>query len=249
MSYESLEPEYQHQEEMLVPISEQKLGEIFTAVMSRVYGWMTLGLLVTTLSSLAVLSVPALFNLFYSNRLVFWGLVIGQFILVIAISRAASKLSSGVALALFFLYAALMGVMLTGIFLLYSLGTIVFAFGITTVIFLLLTVIGLTTKQDLTRWGPILLVGLLGMILASIVNIFFFSEILYWVTTYVLVLIFMGLIVYDSQRIKKMAYAAASEGMPEQQVISSIGVMGALSLYLDFINLFLLLLRIFGRRR
>ncbi|HUM69432.1 MAG TPA: Bax inhibitor-1 family protein, partial [Chloroflexota bacterium] len=109
--------------------------------------------------------------------------------------------------------------------------------------------VGLTTKQDLTRWGPILLFSLLGLILASIVNIFFFSETLYWIITYAGVLIFMGLIVYDSQKIKKMTAVAALSGQPANKVVSSVGVMGALRLYLDFINLFLFLLRIFGRRR
>lgn len=246
MSYDS---EFQYRETSPTPLSEQQLGEMFNAVMTRVYGWMTLGLLITTLTSLAVLFVPGLFNLVYGNMLVFWGIVIAEFVLVIGASRAASKLSSGRALAMFFIYAALNGITLTGFFLLFELGSIAFTFGITVVIFILLTIVGLTTKQDLTRWGPILLFGLLGVILASIVNIFFFSETLYWIITYAGILIFLGLIVYDSQKIKKMTAAAAASGLAEDRVIGSIGVIGALSLYLDFINLFLLLLRIFGRRR
>jgi FtsH-binding integral membrane protein len=246
MSYDS---GFSQSESLPTQVSEQKLGEMFNAVMARVYGWMTLGLIITTLSSLLTLSSPRLLNLVFSSSLAFWGIFIAQFVLVIAIGRSVSKLSSGRALALFFLYSALMGVWLSVIFLAFDLGTIVFTFGITAVIFILLTIVGLTTKQDLTRWGPIMLFGLVGIILASIVNIFFFSETLYWIITYAGVLLFMGLIVYDSQKIKKMTYGAAVSGLPEDRVISSIGVMGALSLYLDFINLFLFLLRIFGRRR
>ncbi len=245
MSYES---EFQHQEDLPVQVSEQKLGEMFNAVMVRVYGWMTLGLLITAVVSLFVVSNPGILSFIYGNGLVTIGVIIGFFVLIISIGRAASKMSSGKALALYFVFAALMGVWLSMIFLIYAPGAIVFTFGLTAAIFVLLTIVGLTTKQDLTRWGPILLFGLIGIILASIVNIFFFSETVYWIITYAGVLIFMGLIMYDSQRIKKMTYAAASQGMTEDRVISSIGVMGALSLYLNFINLFLFLLRIFGRR-
>ncbi|MCL4265500.1 MAG: Bax inhibitor-1/YccA family protein [Anaerolineae bacterium] len=246
MSYES---DFGQSEPLPVQISEQQLSEMFNAVMVRVYGWMTLGLFVTTVASLLTLTSPALLNFIYSSGWVYFGFLIGMFALIFAIGRSASKMASGRALALFMVFAALMGVWLSAIFIVYAADSIFFTFGLTTVIFVLLTVVGLTTKQDLTRWGPILLFSLLGLILASIVNIFFFSETLYWIITYAGVLIFMGLIAYDSQKIKKMTYAAAMSGRTEGQVISSIGVMGALTLYLDFINLFLFLLRIFGRRR
>lgn len=241
--------EFKH-EEGFPAISEQKVGEMFNAVMTRVYGWMTLGLLVTTITSFIVAMNPRLLITIYSNTFVYWGLFIGMFILVIAITRAASKLASGVALGLFFLYAALMGVWLSMVIILFynDPSAVTTTFAVTTVVFVLLSVLGLTTKQDLTRWGPILLVGLVGIILASLLNIFLGSDTLYWVITYVGILLFMGLIVYDSQRIKKMTQAAAISGRTEGQVVSSIGVLGALSLYLDFINLFLLLLRLFSRR-
>jgi len=246
MAYDS---EFQYSETSPEPISEQKLGEMFNAVMTRVYGWMTLGLFVTTIASLLTLMSPALLNFIYSSMLVYFGFMIGMFALIFAIGRSARKMASGQALALFMVFAALMGVWLSAVFIIYAGDSIFFTFGLTTVIFILLTIVGLTTKQDLTRWGPILLFGLLGVILASIINIFFFNETLYWIITYAGILIFLGLIVYDSQKIKKMTYAAAMSGQTEGRVISSIGVLGALNLYLDFINLFLLLLRIFGRRR
>jgi len=244
----SFESEYKHNEEMPVPISDQQLSEMFTAVMARVYGWMTLGLLVTAVVSLVVVNNPGFLTFFYSSTLAYIGMIIGMFVLIFAIGRAASKMAPTQALTLYFVFAALMGVWLSFIFLVYAPQAIVFTFGLTAAIFLVLTVIGLTTKQDLTRWGPILLIGLLGIIIASIVNIFVQSPTLYWIISYLGVLIFMGLIAYDSQKIKKMTYAAAAQGATQKEVVGSIGVMGALSLYLDFINLFLFLLRIFGRR-
>lgn len=243
------ESDFGQSEPVSVQVSEEKLAEMFNAVMVRVYGWMTLGLFVTTVASLLTLTSPALLNFIYGSGLVYFGFMIGMFALIFAIGRSASKMATGRALALFMVFAGLMGVWLSAIFLIYVGESILFTFGLTAVIFVLLTVVGLTTKQDLTRWGPILLFSLLGLILASIVNIFFFSETLYWIITYAGVLIFMGLIVYDSQKIKKMTYVTAVSGQPENKVVSAVGVMGALTLYLDFINLFLFLLRIFGRRR
>ena len=184
----------------------------------------------------------------FGNSLVFWGLFIGELILVISVSRAISKLSPGVGLALFFTYSALNGITLSVIFLAYGLGTILLAFGTTTLIFVILTVVGLTTKEDLTKWGPILLVGLLGIILASLINFFLASTALDWIVTYLGILIFLGLIVYDSNRIKKMTYTAVLQGNSDQQVFNGIAVIGTLHLYLDFINLFLRLLRVLGRR-
>ncbi|MBK8902382.1 MAG: Bax inhibitor-1/YccA family protein [Anaerolineaceae bacterium] len=217
--------------------------------MQRVYGWMSLGLLLTTIVAFITLSSEMVLRLVLGNMLVFWGLVIAELVLVVSVNRAINRLSSGVGLALFFLYSALSGVTLSVIFLAYGLGTILLAFGTTTLIFIILTVVGLTTKEDLTKWGPILFVGLLGIILASVLNFFFASAALDWIVTYVGILIFLGLIVYDSNLIKKMTFATVLQGNGSQEVLNGIAVMGALRLYLDFINLFLRLLRVLGRRR
>ncbi|MCA9897558.1 MAG: Bax inhibitor-1/YccA family protein [Ardenticatenaceae bacterium] len=241
--------DFNFQEQVPAAVSEARLSELFAGVMQRVYGWMSLGLLVTTIVAILTLGSPAILNFVFGNMIVFWGLVIGELILVISVNRAISRLSPGAGLALFFAYAALNGVTLSVIFLVYGLGTIVFAFGTTTLIFIILTVVGLTTKEDLTKWGPILFVGLLGIILASVVNFFFASTALDWAITYLGILIFMGLIVYDSNLIKKMTYATVLQGNDSQQMLNGIAVMGALRLYLDFINLFLRLLRVLGRRR
>lgn len=241
--------EFNFQEQYPAEVSEARLREIFAGVMQRVYGWMSLGLLLTTIVAFITLSSEMVLRLVLGNMLVFWGLVIAELVLVVSVNRAINRLSSGVGLALFFLYSALSGVTLSVIFLAYGLGTILLAFGTTTLIFIILTVVGLTTKEDLTKWGPILFVGLLGIILASVLNFFFASAALDWIVTYVGILIFLGLIVYDSNLIKKMTFATVLQGNGSQEVLNGIAVMGALRLYLDFINLFLRLLRVLGRRR
>ena len=230
-----------------LPVSEEKLSNAFIAVMTRVYLWMTLGLAVTTVVSLWVLNTPAVLNFFFTRPLALLGLFVAQIALVIALVAAIQRLSSTAALALFFVYAGLMGITLSSIFWVYDIGTITMAFGVTAVVFVLLSIVGMTTKQDLTRWGPILLFGLIGLIIATLVNMFLRSSTLDLIITYAGVLIFMGLIVFDTKYIKQMTYQAAAQGEVEV-VISRLSIIGALKLYLDFINLFLFLLRLLGRR-
>lgn len=237
----------QIQQENTHPISEEKLSSAFVAVMSRVYVWMTLGLAMTTVVSLWVLNSPAVLNFFFTRPFALLGLFIAQIALVIALVAAIQKLSTGAALGLFFLYAGLMGITLSSIFFVYDIGTITTAFGVTAVVFVLLSIVGLTTKQDLTRWGPILLFGLIGIIIATVVNMFLRSSTLDLIITYAGVLLFMGLIVFDTKYIKQMTYKAASSGDVETAVMR-LSIIGALKLYLDFINLFLFLLRLLGRR-
>jgi hypothetical protein len=240
---------FDYQEQYPAEVSDARLSEVFAGVMQRVYGWMALGLLLTTIVAFITLSSETILALVFGNMLVFWGLFIAELILVISVGRAISRLSPGVGLTLFFVYSALTGVTLSVIFLAYGLGTVLLAFGTTTLIFVILTVVGLTTKEDLTKWGPILFIGLLGIILASVVNFFLASTALDWIVTYVGILIFLGLIVYDSNMIKRATHAAVLQGNDSQQVLNGLAVMGALRLYLDFINLFLRLLRVLGRRR
>jgi len=239
--------ESQYQQDVPFPVSEQKLSETFIAVMTRVYLWMTLGLAVTTVVSLWVLNNPALLNFFFERPLALMGLFVVQIALVIALVAAIQKLSTPAALALFFAYAALMGITLSSIFIVYDIGTITMAFGVTAVVFVLLSVVGMTTKQDLTKWGPILFFALIGLIIGTVVNMFLRSSALDLIITYAGILIFMGLIVFDTKYIKQMSYAAATQGDVEA-VVGRISIIGALKLYLDFINLFLFLLRLLGRR-
>ncbi len=240
--------ESQYQQNAPLPVSEEKLSNAFIAVMTRVYLWMTLGLALTTAVSLWTLNTPAVLNFFFTRPLALFGLFIAQIALVIALVAAIQKLSPAAAVGLFFLYAGLNGITLSSIFWVYDIGTITMAFGVTAVVFVLLSIVGMTTKQDLTRWGPILLFGLIGIIIATVVNMFLGSSTLDLIITYAGVLIFMGLIVFDTKYIKQMTYKATEDGTVEM-VMSQLGIIGALKLYLDFINLFLFLLRLLGRSR
>lgn len=237
---------YQYAENLPAP-SEAQLTSTFIDAMARVYLWMTAGLLLTAIVAVGVLQVDVLRELVLGNRIVFFGLIIAQFGLVIFLSSRIEKISPSTALGLFFLFSGLTGAMLSMIFLVYDLGTIGLAFAITTSVFALLSIFGWTTKRDLTKWGPILVVSLFGLIIASIVNMFLGSGMLDYIISYAGVLIFMGLTVYNTKHIKRQTYDAVVSG--DQAAVSRVGVMGALSLYLSFINLFLFILRIIGGRR
>ncbi|NCF65663.1 MAG: BAX inhibitor (BI)-1/YccA family protein [Chloroflexi bacterium] len=239
--------ESQYEQNVPLPVSEERLSTTFVAVMTRVYLWMTLGLGLTTVVSIWVLNNPALLNFFFERPLALLGLFVVQIALVIALVAAIQKLSTGAALALFFVYAALMGFTLSSIFMVYDIGTITMAFGVTAVVFVLLSIVGMTTKQDLTRWGPILLFALIGLIIGTVVNMFLRSSMLDLIITYAGILIFMGLIVFDTKYIKQMTYSAATQENTDA-IVGRLSIIGALKLYLDFINLFLFLLRLLGRR-
>ena len=230
------------------PVSEETLSKAFNAVMARVYLWMTLGLAVTTAVSLWVINTPAVQRFIYSNFFVIMGLFILQIMMVIALVRALQKMSTGAALAMFFVYAGLNGLTLSSIFMYYDFGTIALAFGVAAMVFILMSVIGLVTKQDLTKWGPILLFGLIGLILATLVNMFLRSSALDLIITYIGIILFMGLIVFDTKYIKDITGKTVSQSGDGSAVLGKISGLGALKLYLDFINLFLFILRLFGRR-
>lgn len=228
-------------------VDQGELQSTFAAAMARVYLWMFLGLLLTTATALFTVSFTPLLRLIFSTPLIPIGLFVVEIGLVIAISGLINRISPMVALALFFVYAAVNGLTLSVIFLAYSLGSIFLTFGVCAALFGFMSVIGFTTKQDLTSWGKILFIGLIGIIIASIANFFFASTILEMVISYIGVAIFLGLTVYDTQRIKNMTAAGLMRG--DSLVVNRVGIMGALKLYLDFINLFLFMLRILGRRR
>jgi hypothetical protein len=234
------------------PVSEETLSKAFNSVMARVYLWMTMGLVVTTAVSVWVVNTPAVYAFVFTNFFVIMGLFILQIMMVVALVKALQTMSTGAALAMFFAYAGLMGVTLSSILLYYTSGTIAMAFGISAVVFILMSVIGIVTKQDLTKWGPILFFGLIGIILATLVNMFLRSSTLDLIISYLGVILFMGLIVFDTKYIKDMTAKAVSAGASTSGdgsvALSKLSVLGALKLYLDFINLFLFLLRIFGRR-
>jgi uncharacterized protein len=211
----------------------------------RVYNWMGLGLALTALVALYTASNPALLGVIFGNSLVFFGLIIAQLGLVLVLSAAINRLQASTATLLFFLYSALTGLTLSVIFLAYTRASIASTFLVTAGTFGAMSFYGYTTKRDLTSWGSFLFMGLIGIILASVVNIFFQNEMIYWVVTYAGILIFVGLTAYDTQALKEMARA----GFADEETERKGAVMGALRLYLDFINLFLMLLRVMGSRR
>jgi uncharacterized protein len=212
--------------------------------LAKVFGWMFGGLVITGLVAAAIGSSASLLTDITESPWIMIGVVVVQLGLVLTISAAINKLSPAVALALFFLYAASVGVLFALIFELYTTESIFTTFLITAAMFGAVGAWGYLTKRDLSTMGTVLLMALVGLILATIVNIFVASEALYWVTTYAGVAIFAGLTAYDMQKIKRYG-----EGGAGGEAGDKAAVQGALALYLDFINLFLFLLRIFGRTR
>jgi len=219
-------------------------GEI-QLVFSQVYLLMTLGLVITAVVAAWVSTSPTMLRLIYTNWWVPLALFVVQIIMVIALTAAIARLSTGVAVGLFVGYAALLGVSLSAIFVVYTDASIATTFLITGGTFGVMSIFGFVTKRDLTKMGSLLFMLLIGFVLGSLLNIFLRSSALYWILTYAGIAIFVGLIAYDTQKIKRMAAGGLAGGRNRGGIV----VMGALALYLDFINLFLLLLRIFGRSR
>lgn len=212
---------------------------------SKVYAWMSVALLVTALVAAYVASSEELIQQIFSSRATFYLLVFGQLGLVMVISAMIDRLSAMTATVLFVIYSAMNGLTLSVIFLVYTASSIGTTFFVTAGTFAVMSIYGYTTKRDLTTWGNLLFMAIIGLVIGSIVNLFLQNTILYWIVTYVGILVFVGLTAYDTQKIKEMGATGfnSSEGMQKGAVI------GALSLYLDFINLFLMLLRVFGGRR
>ncbi len=223
---------------------ELSMSAAFPILMRKVYVWMTLALVITGVTAYGVATSPGLMMAIATNKLLFWGLIIAEFGLVVAISAAINKLSLTTATLLFVLYSVINGATLSFIFAIYTMSSIASVFFITAGTFAVMAVIGYTTKKDLTSMGKILFMALIGIIIATIVNIFLKSTGLQMIVSYLGVLIFVGLTAYDSQKIKQMLLMAPDAGAGAQK----IALLGALSLYLDFVNLFIYLLRIFGRR-
>ena len=214
-----------------------------TAFLSKVYGWMFLGLLITAGTALFVASSPVLIETFILNRILFWILVLGQLGLVFYLSARVDRIAPATAAGLFMLYSAMVGVTSSVIFLVYTGASIVSAFMIAGTMFGAMAVFGTLTKRSLAGVGQFMFMGLIGLIIASIVNIFWLNSALYFVISVVGVIVFTGLTAWDAQRLKEMAVS-----LPDGRV-GSYAVVGALSLYLDFINLFFFILRLFGGRR
>ncbi|CNE42451.1 Bax inhibitor-1/YccA family protein [Yersinia enterocolitica] len=216
------------------------------AYMAQVYGWMTCGLLLTAVVAWYAANTPAVMNFIFSSQITFFGLIIVQLGLVFVISGMVNRLSGSMATSLFMLYSALTGLTLSSILIMYTGASIASTFIICAGMFGAMSVYGYTTKRDLSGMGSMLFMGLIGIVLASIVNIWLKSPALMWAVTYIGVLVFVGLTASDTQKLKNMGAQLDSN---DRDNFRKYSIVGALTLYLDFINLFLMLLRIFGNRR
>jgi len=238
--------EYQQYEEYQPSYTESaEIKKLQAAFITKVYGWMFLALMITGIIALLAASSEAYVNFIIRNPKSLYVLMIGTFLLVAGMSWGINRISSVTATILFILYAALNGVTFGILFLVYTAGSIASTFMVTSLTFGIMSAIGYFTKKDLTSMGQLLMMGLVGIIIASIANWFLQSPMLYWIITYVGLFIFIGLTAYDTQKIKKMAILQIEN--PEAGKKGAI--IGALTLYLDFINIFLLLLRLLGSRR
>ncbi len=230
--------------EQLVQERQGALSAAFPALMRKVYVWMTMALAITGICAYGVAQSPSLMQLLFSNSMTIWVLFIAELGLVFYTTARIDKLSLTTATSLFVLYSALNGVTLSSIFAIYAGATIAKVFFITAGTFAAMAVYGYVTKADLSKMGQILFMALIGLIIATVVNIFLKSAMFDLILSYIGVGIFVGLTAWDSQKIKRML--AVQTDMSE--TAQKIALMGALTLYLDFINLFLYLLRIFGNR-
>lgn len=225
--------------------SEVEARQGLNAYISKVFSWMFIGLLVTAVVAFAVYFSDSVIIFLVRNIYLFYGLMIGEIVLVAVLSRRIMKLSFAAAFGMFLLYAAVNGITFALIFLIYAGESIWTTFLITAVTFGVMALYGRFTKTDLTQFRSVLFMGLIGIVVLSIVNIFLSSGPLEWIISIVGLFVFLGLTAYDTQKLKSYYYATDGN----MAIRQNLGVMGALALYLDFINLFLKLLRLFGRRK
>lgn len=225
---------------------------LVNSYMRRVYNWMAGGLALSALVAWFLTTSPALLSIFFSARangavgpsMWFWGAIIAEFGLVVALSAGIRRMQVGTAALLFVAYAALNGITLGMVLLAYTGASVMKAFLVTAGTFAVTSIWASSTKRDLTAMGSFLFMGLIGIIIASVVNLFFRSPMVDYIVSIIGVGVFVGLTAYDTQRLRGMLVEAANE-----VTVSKMAIFGALQLYLDFINLFLMLLRLFGDRR
>ena len=227
-------------------VAQSGVSSVASIYMRQVYQWMTMGLGVTTLMAWFVASTPAVQQVIFGNSLIMIALIVAQFGLVIALSAAVHKMSSSTATGLFLLYSALTGATLSSIFVIYPIASITNAFLVTTGTFLAMTVYGTVTKRDLTAMGSFLFMGLIGIVIAMVVNIFLKSAMMDFVVSCLGVLIFTGLTAYDTQKLRRFGESAP---LDDATAVRRGAIYGALTLYLDFINIFLYVVRLMGNNR
>jgi FtsH-binding integral membrane protein len=213
--------------------------------MQKVYLWMTFALTLTGFVAYRTTQSEFLLELIFSSSFGFIGLILAELALVFWISSGIQRMSSNMAIGLFLLYSVLNGMTLSVLLIAYTGASVASTFFITAGMFGAMSVYGYTTKQDLSSWGYLLFMALIGLILASVVNIYLQSSGLYWLINYIGVLVFVGLTAYDTQKIKQIA----AQVIVESEEGRKVAILGALTLYLDFINMFIFMLRILGNRR
>lgn len=224
----------------------QSVNTAYRTLIGKVYLWMTLALAATGLTSLYVASNPGLVQAIFMSRGAFWLLIIAELALVFILSARLMKMSFATAGIMFAVYSVLNGVTMSFIFIAYTQSSIATAFFVTAGMFAVMSFVGFTTKKNLSSFGSFFMMALIGLIIATVVNMFLHNSVLYWIITYVGVLLFVGLTVYDTQRIKHLVFQYGDDVNDNTQ---KLALMGSLMLYLDFINLFLYILRLFGSNR
>lgn len=227
-------------------VSQSRTQAQVNSFVLNVFHWMTIGLALTGLVAWTVAGSETLLQIIFGNRMVFFGLIIVELGFVFYLSARIGKLSAGMATTLFLVYAALNGATLASVFLMYTQASIVSTFFICAATFGACSVYGMVTKRDLTSMGSFMFMGLIGIIIASLVNLFLRSSAMEMIITYVGLIVFIGLTAYDTQKIKHMALSQPAD--LDSGTIRKGAIMGALALYLDFINMFLIMLRILGNR-
>ena len=229
-----------------LPINKTMAQVRVNEFIRSVYNWMAIGLGLTGLVAFYVSNSETLMRLIFGNQLTFFGLIICELILVFTISARVHKMQAATATYLFVLYAALNGATLSAIFLIYTSSSITSTFFICAATFIACSIYGMATKRDLTSMGQFMFMGLIGIVIASVVNLFVHSSGMSLIISYIGVIVFVGLTAYDTQKLKTMALSQPA-GL-DGGTIRKGAILGALALYLDFINLFLMLLRILGNR-
>ena len=221
--------------------TESRISE--ASFISGVYSWMTLALGITGLTAFLTATSEPLLNFIFGTRFMFMGLILGELGLVFFLSARVRTLSNSTATLLFLLYSVLNGLTFSVILLAYTAGSIALTFFVTAGTFGVMSFAGYFTKKDLSNFGSLMFMGLIGIIIASIANYFMHSETLNYIISYIGVMVFVGLTAYDTQKLKNMAQSL------DESEFKKASIMGALTLYLDFINLFLFMLRIMGGRK
>ncbi len=229
-----------------IPLKRTRTQIQINEFIRSVYNWMAIGLGLTGFVAFYVSNSEAMMRLIFGNRLVFFGLIIGELALVFSISARVNKMRASTATSLFLLYAALNGATLSTIFLIYTRTSITSTFFICAATFVVSSIFGMVTKRDLTSMGQFMFMGLIGIVIASVVNLFVHSSGMSLIVSYIGVIVFVGLTAYDTQKLRTMAISQP-DGL-DGGTIRKAAILGALTLYLDFINLFLMLLRILGSR-